>query len=132
MRCGPWRYDMRSISAKGRLLLLAFVFGAFCSATAQAATISIVPGTQNATVGNSVSVGIEVSGLAANESIGGVSLTLAFNQALVTGLSMVLDPQAKMGFALDPVNNNFGSGFNGANGSPATIVFLSDVSIATD
>jgi hypothetical protein len=116
----------------GRTVLLACVFGVFCVATSQAATISIVPGTQNATVGTPVSVGIDVSGLAANESIGGVALTLAFNQALVSGASMTLDPNAKMGFALDPVNNNFGSGFTGAGGSPATIVFLADVSITTD
>lgn len=123
---------MLTMSIVKRALALTAVAGALVVGRAEATPIiSVLPATQNATVGGTVSVDVVVSNLGANEAVGGVSFQLAFDNAIFDGLSFTLDPQAKMGFALDPVNNNFGSGFAAGNNSPFTAYFLADFSLST-
>lgn len=111
-----------------RVLVLGVLAGAFFAARVDAASITLNPQNSNINVGDPLSVDINVS-LGATEAVGGVSLLLSFDQTIITGVSFTRDPDAKMGFALDPVSNDFGSGFNGAGGSPLTLYFLADISL---
>jgi hypothetical protein len=122
---------MRSIAAAGRIVALGVVAGVCLSAPVEAATISIVPGSQNAVVGAPVSVDIVVSGLAADESVGGASFTVGFNDAILQGTGVVIDPNDKMGVDLD-VTNVFDDDFGAGGTSPLTLVFLADVSLDHD
>src|SRR5262245_14903962 len=85
-----WRDDMKTLKMMGRILALVLMASTF-AVRAEAATISIVPGTQNALIGDLVSVDIVVSGLLANESVGGVSLLLSFTNIL-SGAGFSIDP----------------------------------------
>jgi hypothetical protein len=118
---------MKSLKMTGRILALVLMASTF-AVRAEAATISIVPGDQNALIGDLVSVDIVVSGLLADEAVGGVSLLLSFNNIL-SGAGFTIDPDDNMGFDLDPVNNDFGSGFTGVGGSPLELFFLADASL---
>jgi hypothetical protein len=123
---------MLTMSIARRALTLAALVSALTVGRVDATPIiSINPSTQNATVGGTVTVDIEVSNLGANEAVGGVSLQLAFDNAIFDGLSFTIDPDAAMGFALDPVFNDFGSGFAAGNNSPFTAYFLADVTLDT-
>jgi hypothetical protein len=120
-----------------RWLVLCAVAGAMLVGRAEAATIGFSPVNQNVLVGGAVSVDIVVT-LAAGESVGGASFFLAFDDALLSGVSAVLDPDGKMGVALDPGNNIFTSAFTNdgvgdavADDSTYEAFFLADVSLDT-
>lgn len=119
---------MKSLKMTGRILALVLMASASLAVRAEAATISIVPGSQNALIGDLVTADIVVSGLLADESVGGVSLLLSFSNIL-SGTGFTIDPGDNMGFDLDPANNDFGSGFTGLGGSPLELFFLADASL---
>lgn len=73
--------------------------------------ISINPVAQTALVGDPVSVNIDVSGLAAAEEVGGFTITLSFNNAILAGTTFVNDPGAKMGAVANTLD--FSAGFSG-------------------
>ena len=123
---------MRKISGT-RVFALA-VLAVFFAAKTEAATISVSPAFQNPAVGGSASVDIVV-GLAAGEELGGIQFDLAFNSAILSGVSYSLDPSSEMGFATcqaeaagDPFEPacDFSFGFNGGAGSPLNVVFLAN------
>jgi hypothetical protein len=119
---------MKSLKMTGRILALVLVASGLLAVRAEAATITLVPNTQNALIGDLVSVDIMVGGLLADESVGGVSLLLSFTNAILDGISFQNDPDDRMGFDLDPLND-FGSGFLGGNNSPLELFFLADASL---
>ncbi len=88
---------MSNVHKMFRVLALAVLVGAAIVVQTEAATISISPVTQNANVGDVVNADILVSGLSATESVGGVSLLLSFDDIVLSGLSYIVDPDAKMG-----------------------------------
>lgn len=103
------------------VLLLGFLLGALVSTTANAALIGIDPVFQSANIGDTVSVDIVVSDLAADESVGGVSLFLSFDDSILRGEDFTLDPLNVMGN-----EDDFFSGFAGGDGSPLELIFLAD------
>jgi hypothetical protein len=111
------------------ILLPGLLIGALTATGANAALISIDPVSQNASIGDTVSADILVSGLAADESVGGVSLLLSFDGSILQGLSYLLDPGNVMGVALDPFND-FSPGFGGGGASPLELFFLADLSLS--
>jgi hypothetical protein len=112
-----------------RTLVLGALAGVLLAAPVEAAPIiSFSPVSQNVNVGDFTSVDVNVSGLG-SEEVGGVSFLLSFDDTLLEGSSYVLDPDAKMGFALDPGNNDFSFGFDGGAGSPLDVFFLADASL---
>ena len=111
-----------------RVLMLGALASAFLATRVDAATITLNPQNSFINVGDPLAVDIDVT-LGQNEAVGGVSLRLSFDQTIISGVSFTRDPDAKMGFALDPVNNDFGSGFNGVGGSPLTLYFLADITL---
>jgi len=120
---------MKSIRKVARFLALAVVAGAMIAARAEATPIiSVSPASQTVTQGDNVSVDIIVSGLT-TDAVGGVSFLLSYDASILKGTTFVLDPDAKMGFALDPVDNDFGSGFGAGGSSPFEAFFLADVSL---
>lgn len=119
---------MKSLKMMGRILAVVLVASGFLAARAEAATISLSPSTQNALIGDIVSVDIIVSGLLADESVGGVSLLLSFTNAVLQGVSFQNDPDDRMGFDLDPAND-FGSAFGAGGTSPLELFFLADASL---
>jgi hypothetical protein len=121
---------MKSAQMVKRILAAAILAVVWIAQPAEAATIRIDPVTQGANVGDTVIADILVD-LGANEAVGGASLLLSFNSAILKGTSFTADPDAKMGFALDPVANDFGSGFGAGGASPLTLFFLSDVTLST-
>jgi len=101
----------------------------FLAARAEATPIvSVQPHFQTANVGDTVSVDIDVSGLTTN-AVGGVSFLLSYDNSILKGSSFTLDPDAKMGFALNPAANDFGSGFGAGGSSPFEAFFLADASL---
>jgi hypothetical protein len=121
---------MKSAQMVKRVLAAAILAVVWIAQPAQAATIRIDPVTQGANVGDTVTADILVD-LGPNEAVGGVSLLLSFNSAILKGTGFTQDPDAKMGFALDPVSNDFGSGFGAGGASPLDLFFLSDISLPT-
>lgn len=111
---------MTSAKKLFRVLTAALAMAAFAVQT-EAATISISPASQNASIGDTVTADIIVSGLAADESVGGVSLLLSFNDAVLQGLGYTVDPDDKMG-----VEDDFSLGFTGGSGSPLELFFLAE------
>ena len=106
-----------------RTMAIGLVAGACLISGAEAATISIVPGSQNATVGTPVDIDIVVSGLGAGESVGGVALTVSFSNVLLDGVAFELDPDDNMATAGDPIFD-LASGFAGGSNSPFEASFL--------
>jgi hypothetical protein len=111
------------------LAVLAAVF----AVSAEAATISISPATQDANVGDPVAIDILLSGLAAGEHVGGVSLVLSFDESILTASSFTNDPDGKMGLAAceaeaagDPAEPacEFSFGFGGVD--PLDLFFLAN------
>jgi hypothetical protein len=91
-----------SIRNVTRILALGLLAGVLLAGQAYASPIvSTSPSTQDATVGDIVSVDIMVSGLGATEEVGGFSLILSFNSAILTGLDFTNDPE---------IPNNMGAG----------------------
>ena len=84
---------------------------------AEAATISVVPGTQTVAPGGTANVDIVLSGLGAAETVGGFSFNLSWTDAIISLSSLVLDPNVTMGA---------GFGFGDATGpSPVSVQYLS-------
>lgn len=81
--------------------------------TSEASTITILPGSQTVGVGGIASVSIVLSGLAANETVGGFSLDLGFNPAILGAPDhYTIDPGLKMGAytAIDDFSGGFTAG----------------------
>ena len=121
---------MMSIRKLAGVLVPVLLLGTAFAAPASAAVISISPASQDALIGDTVVVDILVSGLAAGESVGGVSLLLSFDDSVLSGASYTVDPDAKMGTA--DCESSFpglcdqSSGFDGGSGSPLELLFLAD------
>ena len=112
---------MTSVKKLFRILTVALALtGAFAAQT-EAAIISVSPATQGGNVGDTITADIIVSGLAAGESVGGVSFLLSFNGAVLSGFSYAVDPDDKMGNELD-----FSFGFTGGTGSPLDVLFVAE------
>ncbi len=104
-------------------------------ARAEAALITLSPSAQSVNVGGSVSVDIMV-GLGDLESVGGASLSLSFNNAILNGTGSTNDPDAKMGLAQceieaagDPDNEpfcEFSNFFSAGGTSPYELDFLAN------
>jgi len=118
-----------SIRKAIRVLAVGVLAAVLLVGRAEAASISLVPNSQNVALGANFSVDVMVSGLAANQSVGGASFLLGFDSSILQGTGFTLDPDAKMGFALDPVSNDFGSSFGAGGTSPFEGFFLADVSL---
>jgi hypothetical protein len=114
-----------SIRKLAGVLVPVMLLGTGFAAPASAAIISISPASQDASISDTVSVDILVSGLAADESVGGVSLLLSFNDSVLAGASYTVDPDAKMGTAACGFCD-VSSGFAGGTGSPLELLFLAD------
>jgi hypothetical protein len=94
-----------------RTLALAAVVAIGMGGTAEAIPIvSVTPSHTDASVGDSVSIDIVVSGLGAGERVGGFSFLLHFDSSILKGTAYTVDPDSKMspGFELPPVG--FGAG----------------------
>jgi len=117
-----------SIRKVTRILALGVLAAVLLAGRAQAATITLLPQDQNAVLGGNVAVDIMVSGLL-NQSVGATSFLLSYDSSVLQGTGFTLDPDAKMGFALDPVANDFGSGFGAGGVSPFVAFFLADITM---
>ena len=103
---------MKPITRKfSTLAALALATAALLS-EAQAAPVVAFSGVA-ATVpgGNSLSFDIVVSGLTAATPVGAAGMTLTFNPSFFSGTSYMVDPDAKMGVALNPGANDLSLGF---------------------
>ena len=118
-----------------RVAAFAVAAVAFAGARAEAALITLNPSSQSASVNDLVNVDIMVSGLTAAEAVGGVSLNLSFNPAILSGVSYANDPDSKMGLSQceaeavgDPFEPTceFSFGYNGGAGSPLDLFFLAN------
>jgi hypothetical protein len=107
-----------------RVLAMGVMVGTI-AAQAEAAIISISPVSQNANIGDTVFADVLVSDLAADESVGGVSFLLSFNDAVLSGVSYIVDPDDVMGVAGCGFCD-FSGGFAGGAGSPLDIFFIAD------
>lgn len=125
---------MRKFAAL-RVVAFAVAAVAFAGVRAEAALITLNPSSQSASINDLVNVDIMVSGLTADEAVGGVSLILSFNPAILSGVSYTNDPDSKMGFsqceaeaAGDPFEPTceFSFGFDGGAGSPLDLFFLAN------
>ena len=103
-----------------RVLAMGVMVGTI-AAQAEAATISISPVSQDAVIGGSVFADVLVGDLAADESVGGVSFELSFNDSILSGVGYTVDPDDKMGAEFD-----LSFGFAGGAGSPLDIFFIAD------
>jgi hypothetical protein len=112
---------MKSMKRVMRVLAMAIMVGSVFVANSEAAVISISPASQNANVGATVNVDILVS-LGLGEVVGGVSLFLGFNPAILTGATYTVDPDAKMGTAACGFCD-FSGGFSGGT---LDLFFLAD------
>lgn len=80
------------------LAALALAAGAWLGTAQAAPVVSISPFTQDVAVGGTANVSIVVSGLVQPaDAVGGFSLTLSFDDLLLSGLTYVNDPGATMG-----------------------------------
>jgi hypothetical protein len=86
---------MRKIS---RLLAAVALVGAGLVGTADASTISVLPGSQTIGVGGTATFDVVVGGLAAGETIGGFSFLLTWNPAILGAVATIkIEPGTKMG-----------------------------------
>ncbi len=115
---------MKSMKRVMRVLAMAIVAAMLFVGSSEAAVISISPASQNSTIGNTVNVDILVS-LGLGEVVGGVSLFLGFNPAILTGASFTVDPDAKMGTAACGFCD-FSGGFSGGT---LDLFFLADLAL---
>ena len=120
---------MTSAKKLFRILTVALALTGAVAAQTEAAIISVSPVSQTANVGDTVTADIIVSGLAADESVGGSSFLLSFNDSVLSGFSYTLDPDAKMGFAVCGAGCDFSGGFAGGTGSPLDVFFIADASL---
>jgi hypothetical protein len=103
-----------------RVLAMGVMVGTV-AAQAEAATISISPVSQDVMIGDPVFADVIVGDLAADESVGGVSFELSFNDSILSGVGFTVDPDDLMGAEFD-----LSFGFAGGAGSPLDIFFLAD------
>ena len=91
---------MKSIHKAMRVLAItaAVVVGVVAQAYA-APIVSIDPASQTATVGNTVTVDVVVSGL--TDPIGGFSAVVSFNPAILAGASFLVDPDDHFNLVFD-------------------------------
>src|SRR5579871_3935953 len=100
-----WRQDMKIMGKATRFLVLG-VAAALLAARAEATPIiSVTPHFQSTTLGNTVSVDIDVSNLTA--PTGGVSFLLSYDNSILQGATFTPDPDKIMGVAMHPVDNDF-------------------------
>ncbi|NOT43083.1 MAG: PEP-CTERM sorting domain-containing protein [Acidobacteria bacterium] len=111
---------MKSVYKVVGVLVLAALVAVGSAAKAEALTISITPSTQDAFVGNLVSVDIVASDI--TDPIGGFFFEIDFNDAVLSGDSYTNDPDSKMG----PAPLELSGGFAGGNGSPLDLFFIAD------
>jgi len=109
---------MKSFSIKIRSLLAVLALMGFAG-HAQAATISIVPGSQTIGIGGTANVDVVLSGLA--QAIGGYNFDLTFSNAILNDISVTVNPGAKMGAS--PLNF---SDANLTDGSPLHVELFAD------
>ena len=116
------RLSKLTVLALGALALLGL------SGTAQATPIvSVTPTPITVQSGDTQTFTVAVSNLGTT-SVGGVSLLLTWNGSLLTPGTFTLDPDAKMGTALDPIDNiDPATGFSGGN--TLTLFFLADITL---
>jgi hypothetical protein len=126
-----------SIRKVTRFLAVGILAAILLVGRAEAASISLLPNSQNVALGSNFSVDVMVDGLV-GQSVGGASFLLSFDSSLLKGLSFTLDPNAKMGFAihpqendpvLNPLGNDYGSGFGVGGASPFEGFFTADISL---
>jgi hypothetical protein len=118
---------MTSVNKLFRILTVALALtGAFAAQT-EAAIISVSPVSQGGNIGDTITADIIVSGLAADESVGGVSFLLSFNGSVLSGTTFAVDPDDRMGAELD-----LSFGFTGGAGSPLDVFFLADAGLDHD
>lgn len=115
---------MKSMKRVMRVLAMAIMAATLLVGSSEAAVISISPASQNSTIGNTVNVDILVS-LGLGEVVGGVSLFLGFNPAILTGASYTVDPDSKMGTAACGFCD-FSGGFSGGS---LDLFFLADAAL---
>ena len=115
---------MTSVHKVFRILTVALAVFAGAAAQTEAAIISISPVSQSANIGDAVTADILVSGLAADESVGGAGVLLAFNSGILSGVSYVVDPDDKMGAEFD-----LSFGFTGGAGSPLDLFFVAEAGL---
>ena len=115
---------MTSVNKLFRVLTLALALTGAIAVQTEAAIISISPSSQTVNIGDTVTADIIVSGLAADESVGGVSLELAFNDSILSGFSYTVDPDDKMG-----AEDDFSFGFTGGTGSPLDLFFVAEAGL---
>jgi hypothetical protein len=115
---------MKRIQLARRVLALTVLACVCFAMRAEAASITIVPSAQDAVAGGNVTAHIDVSGLAAGESVGGVSLLLSYDSLILDGVSFVVDPENKMGAELD-----LSGGFGAGGASPLDLFFVADASM---
>jgi hypothetical protein len=100
-----------SIGKTKRILVLGILAGVLFAVRAEAVPIvSITPVSQTVNVGDPVSVDILVSGLGALEAVGGFSLILSFNSAILSGVGFAIDPDSKMGVEDSSLSGGFAGG----------------------
>ena len=111
-----------------RILVLGILAGVLFAVRAEAVPIiSISPVSQSVNVGDPVSVDILVSGLGAAEAVGGFSLILSFNSAILSGVGFSIDPDVDAGHPdgrLGVEDSSLSGGF--AGGTLDLFVFAQD------
>ena len=114
---------MTSIQKAVRNLLIAVLLGAAFAAPSQAALIEVSPSTQTVAPGDTVSVDIVLSGLTANETVGGFSLVLGFDPSILGApRAYANDPGGVMG----PVPLDLSGGFGALS---LDLFYLADASL---
>lgn len=98
----------------------------FVSWVQAAPVVYISPASQDVAVAGTAMVDIWVKDL--SEPVGGVSLTLSFDDSLLSGLSYTVDPNDGMGTALDLLSNDFSFGFGTPGAGDLDLFFVADIS----
>jgi hypothetical protein len=118
---------MRMYGKAVRLLATTALLAGFV-ASSQAALISVVPGSQTIAPGGTANIDIVLSGLGANEVVGGFSFLLSYNNAILGApATFTANPGNVMGAA--PLD--LSGGFTGLGGSPLDVFVLADAAISS-
>lgn len=108
-----------------RLLAAAALLGAGLVGNTEAATITVTPSAQTiAPGGGGANVDIVLSGLGANQVVGGFSFLLSFNNTIL-GAPDSYTPNP--GNVMGPAPLDLSTGFTGGTGSPLSVFYLADV-----
>jgi hypothetical protein len=119
-----------SIRNATRFLAAVVLVGAGFVGTAQASTISIVPGSQTIAPGVTTGIDIVLTGLSATETVGAFSIVLTFNDTILDGMGFANDPGDKMGAGapdclLGPCDASLG--FAAGGNSPLDLFYAADL-----